>query len=158
VDLAAGQMEGDRQTVEVGFEVNFAAKAAARAPKSLALLPPFGTDSGHVCPNGRAVEHLHQMCGFAGFGQQLEERLHHTGTAEPPEPFPDAIPKTERGRQSALGQIVNCEKMQCFQKPAVVAPWLATARLGRGKHLQHDLPVIFRHSRQHRPASLLPVC
>ena len=39
--LAAGQVERDRQAVEVRFQVDFGAEAAARAPKGLTVLPPF---------------------------------------------------------------------------------------------------------------------
>ena len=39
--LAAGQMEGQRQAVEIGLQVDFAGKSAARAPEGLTLLPPF---------------------------------------------------------------------------------------------------------------------
>jgi len=39
--LAAGQMESQRQTVEIGFQVDFRRKSAARAAEGLALLPPF---------------------------------------------------------------------------------------------------------------------
>ena len=39
--LAAGQMEGQRQTVEIGFQMDFGGKSAARAAEGLALLPPF---------------------------------------------------------------------------------------------------------------------
>src|SRR6202162_4489823 len=39
--LAAGQMESQRQAVEIGFQVYFGGKSAARASEGLALLPPF---------------------------------------------------------------------------------------------------------------------
>ena len=39
--LAAGQVEGERQAVEIGFQVDLAGKPAARAAEGLALLPPF---------------------------------------------------------------------------------------------------------------------
>lgn len=39
--FAAGQIEGDRMAVEVGFQVDFGGEAAARAAKRLAVLPPF---------------------------------------------------------------------------------------------------------------------
>ena len=39
--LAAGQMESDRQAVEVGLEMDFRREPAARAAKRLVLLPPF---------------------------------------------------------------------------------------------------------------------
>jgi hypothetical protein len=39
--LAAGQMEDQRQAVEIGFQVDLGGKPAARAPEGLALLPPF---------------------------------------------------------------------------------------------------------------------
>ena len=39
--LAAGQMEGQRQAVEISFQVDLGGKPAARAPERLALLPPF---------------------------------------------------------------------------------------------------------------------
>ena len=41
VDLAASQVEGDRQTVEVGLEVDLAGEPTARAAERLILLPPF---------------------------------------------------------------------------------------------------------------------
>ena len=39
--LAAGQMEGQWQPVEIGFQVDLGGKPAARAAEGLALLPPF---------------------------------------------------------------------------------------------------------------------
>jgi hypothetical protein len=39
--LAAGQVEGQRQTVEIELQVDFAGKPAARATESLPFLPPF---------------------------------------------------------------------------------------------------------------------
>jgi hypothetical protein len=39
--LAGGQIEGDWETVEVGFEMDLGREAASRPPKSLAVLPPF---------------------------------------------------------------------------------------------------------------------
>src|ERR1700686_4108796 len=39
--LAAGEMERQRQAVEIGFQVDFGGKPAARPPERLALLPPF---------------------------------------------------------------------------------------------------------------------
>jgi hypothetical protein len=39
--LAAGQMEGERQAVKVGLEVDFRREAAPRASERLGLLPPF---------------------------------------------------------------------------------------------------------------------
>jgi hypothetical protein len=37
----AGEMEGQRQAIEIGLQVDFAGKPAARAPESLVFLPPF---------------------------------------------------------------------------------------------------------------------
>ena len=39
--LAAGQVEGDRQAVEIRLQVDFRAETAPRAPERLTLLPPF---------------------------------------------------------------------------------------------------------------------
>lgn len=39
--LAAGQMEGDWQAVEIGLEMDFCREAAARTPERLVFLPPF---------------------------------------------------------------------------------------------------------------------
>jgi hypothetical protein len=39
--LAAGQMKGQRQAVEIGLQVDFGGKPAARAAEGLAVLPPF---------------------------------------------------------------------------------------------------------------------
>jgi hypothetical protein len=35
-------MEGERQTIKVGLEVDFAGKPAARAAERLIFLPPYG--------------------------------------------------------------------------------------------------------------------
>jgi hypothetical protein len=39
--LAAGQVEGQGQAVEIGLQVDFGGKPAARAPEGLGFLPPF---------------------------------------------------------------------------------------------------------------------
>lgn len=39
--LAAGQIEGDGMSVEIGLQVDFGPEAASRAAKRLAILPPF---------------------------------------------------------------------------------------------------------------------
>ena len=39
--LAAGEVEGQRQAVEVGLQVDLGGKPATRAAEGLALLPPF---------------------------------------------------------------------------------------------------------------------
>jgi len=39
--LAAGEMEGQRHAVEIGLQVDFGGKPAARAPEGLVFLPPF---------------------------------------------------------------------------------------------------------------------
>ena len=39
--FAPGQMKGQRQPVEIGLQVDFGGKPAARAAERLALLPPF---------------------------------------------------------------------------------------------------------------------
>jgi len=86
-------------------------KSATRAPERLIFLPAFCPGSGDVCANDGTVEHLDQMRGFAGLGQELEERLDDSGTAEPPEALPDRVPRAERGGERAPGQIMDREKM-----------------------------------------------
>ena len=39
--LATGEVEGDRQAVEIRLQVDFGAETAPRAPERLTLLPPF---------------------------------------------------------------------------------------------------------------------
>ena len=39
--LAAGEVEGQRQAIEIGLQVVLGGKPAARAPEGLVLLPPF---------------------------------------------------------------------------------------------------------------------
>jgi len=39
--LATGQVEGNRQAVEIRVQMDFRAETAPRASKRLALLPPF---------------------------------------------------------------------------------------------------------------------
>ena len=97
----------------------------------------------------RAIEELHHMRGLAGLRQELQERFEHAGAAEPPEPLPDAVPIAELGRQRPPGDAMHREVMQCFQELAIIASGFASLRLCGVEQLQHNLPVLFRHLRQH---------
>jgi len=100
-------------------------------------------------PHNGAVEHLHQVRGLAGFGQQLEERLEHAGPTEPPEPLLHAVPVAILPRQGAPRQIVDRNKVGRFEELAVIMAWLSAAGLHRVKHFQHDPPIVLCHPRQH---------
>jgi len=121
-------------------------RASARGPDFAA---PFCAGRRDMSPHHGAVEHLNQVSGLAGLGQDLKERLEHARPAEPPEPLPDAVPVPELPRQGSPGDVVNREIVQRFQKLAVVVSRFATARLHGVEHLQNDRPVLVRHSRQH---------
>src|SRR5579859_1341724 len=102
-----------------------------------------------MSPYHRAIEHLNQMRGLAGFRQHLKEGLEHAGSTEPPEPLPDAVPVAELRRQSPPGNVMDCEIVQCRQKLTIVMARFSAARLSRIERLQRDRPILFRHSRQH---------
>jgi hypothetical protein len=103
-------MEGDRQSIEVGLEVNFAGKSSAQLPERPILLPAFSTGGGNVGSNHCAIEHLDQVGCWTGLGQELKKRLHDTALAEAPEAFPDAVPGPKLGRAAECDAIL-CEKM-----------------------------------------------
>jgi hypothetical protein len=89
------------------------------------------------------------MSCLAAFRQQLEEGLKYPRPAEPPEPLPDAVPFAEMAGKRPPGDAVHREIVEGFQEFTIVMPRFSPARLRRGKHLQHDRPIPFRHSRQH---------
>jgi hypothetical protein len=39
--LALGEVEGERQAIQIGLEVDLGRETTARAPERLAILPPF---------------------------------------------------------------------------------------------------------------------
>lgn len=63
--FATGQVEGQGQAAEIGFQVDFGRKAAARAPEGLAILPPFFAGGRDMRANHRRIEHLNQVRGRA---------------------------------------------------------------------------------------------
>ncbi len=88
--------------------------------------------------------------------ERFEEGLEHPGPAQPPKALPDGVPVAELGWQGAPGDVVEREEMQRLQKAPVV-PALITAPGARGaEHLQHDSPILIRHSRQHGRSSSKP--
>jgi len=96
-----------------------------------------------------AVEELNDMRRPAGLRQELKKCLEHTRAAEPPEPLPDAVPIAELRRQCPPRYAVYREVMQCFQELPIIVSGFAPFRLCGVEHLQHDLPICFRHLRQH---------
>jgi hypothetical protein len=73
-----------------------------------------------MSPYHGAVEHLNQMGGFARLRQHLEKCFEHAGSAEPPEPLPDAVPLSEFRWQSPPRDVVHREIVQGPQKLTVV--------------------------------------
>jgi hypothetical protein len=57
-----------------------------------------------------AIEELHQVRRWALLGEQLEKDLECARPAQPPEPFPDAVPFAELGRDGPPTEVVNGEK------------------------------------------------
>src|SRR6476620_3426418 len=74
-----------------------------------------------MSPNGGGVEHLHEMGGLAVRGERLEQGLEDTRLAQPPEPFPDAVPIAELGRERPPSDVVDREIVQRLEELAVVA-------------------------------------
>src|ERR671938_1694413 len=59
--LAACQMEGKRQAIEFGFEMDLGREASARAAQGLIVLPPFGPRGRDGSQPQREGDHLDQM-------------------------------------------------------------------------------------------------
>src|SRR3954453_19807899 len=74
-----------------------------------------------MSPNGGGVEHLHEMGGLAVRGESLEQGLEDTRLAQPPEPFPDAVPIAELGRERPPSDVVDREIVQRLEELAIVA-------------------------------------
>src|SRR3954466_4297873 len=102
-----------------------------------------------MSPNGGGVEHLHEMGGLAVRGERLEQGLEDTRLAQPPEPFPDAVPIAELGRERPPSDVVDRELVQRLEELAVVAALVAPPRAAGPKQLQPP-PNRPRHPRQHR--------
>src|SRR5947209_13729602 len=60
-DLAPGQVEADRQAVEIRLEVDLAREAAARASERLALLPPFAP-AAETCARTTVLSNICTRC------------------------------------------------------------------------------------------------
>ena len=60
-DLAAGQVEGDWQAIEVRLEVDFTREPAARAPEGLILLPPFAP-AAETCVRTTVLSNICTRC------------------------------------------------------------------------------------------------
>src|SRR6476661_9327421 len=72
-----------------------------------------------MSPNGGGVEHLHEMGGLAVRGERLEQGLEDTRLAQTPEPFPDAVPIAELGRERPPSDVVDREIVQRLEELAV---------------------------------------
>ena len=81
-----------------------------------------------MSPNGGGVEHLHEMGGLAVRGERLEQGLEDTRLAQTPEPFPDAVPIAELGRERPPSDVVDREIVQRLEELAVVAALVAPPR------------------------------
>jgi len=59
--LATGQMEGDRQAVEIRLEVDLGREPAPRAPERLILLPPFAP-AAETCARTTVLSNICTKC------------------------------------------------------------------------------------------------
>ncbi len=89
------------------------------------------------------------MSRLTALRQQLEECLEHPGAAEPPKPLPNAVPVAKFEGQCTPCYVVHSEIVNGLEEFTVIMTRLSPAGLRRIKHLQHDRPIAFRHSRQH---------
>src|SRR3954453_3202485 len=103
-----------------------------------------------MSPNGGGVEHLHEMGALAVRGERLEQGLEDTHLAQPPEPFPDAVPIAELGRERPPSDVVDREIVQRLEELAVVAALVAPPRATGPKQLHNRRPIALRHPSQHR--------
>jgi hypothetical protein len=93
----------------------------------------------------RGVEHLNQMGGAAQACERIQGGLEHPGLAQAPEALPDRVPVPECGRQSAPGDVVDCEIVQRLEEPAVIPALSAPPRAAGAEHLKHRRPILICH-------------
>ena len=89
------------------------------------------------------------MGGAAQRGEGFEEQLEHAGLTQPPEPFPDAVPGAELGRQRPPGDVVHGEIVHGFEELTVVVALVGPSRPASAEHVQRHRPILVRHPRQH---------
>src|SRR5438552_18349201 len=78
----------------------------------LDLAAPFCPGRGDMGSDNGGVEHLDEMSGLAHGGKRLEECLEHARLAQPPEPFPHAVPVAKFGGQRPPGDVVDRKIVQ----------------------------------------------
>lgn len=62
--LAAGEVEGERQTVEVRFQMDLGGEAAAAAPQRLIVLPPLAP-AAETCARAMVLSNNWTMCALS---------------------------------------------------------------------------------------------
>jgi hypothetical protein len=97
----------------------------------------------------RGVEHLNQVRGAAGCSEGVEEGFEHARLAQAPEALPDRVPVPKCGGQGPPGDVMDRKVVQRFEERAVIPALVAPPRAHRSEHLNHDLPILIRHPRQH---------
>ena len=98
-------------------------------------------------PNDGGVEHLNQERGAAGCSKRVEEGFEHAHLAEAPEALPNGIPVPECLGQSAPGDVVDGEGVQCFEEETVGAALRAPPRAAGAERLQHRRLILLWHPR-----------
>src|SRR4051795_13063948 len=100
-------------------------------------------------PHHGGVEHLNQVGRLAHRGEGVEEGLEHASLAQAPESLPNRVPVAELGGERPPGYVMDAEVVQRFEEPAVIPAFVAPARAQRPEHLNHSVPVLVCHPRQH---------
>src|SRR3954471_24719030 len=78
-------------------------------------LCPLCAGNRDIRAHDRRTDHLNEMSGAAGLGQERQHRLENPPLAQPPKPLPHTIPLAKLCRQSPPSDIVNREVMQRLQ-------------------------------------------
>jgi len=121
-------------------------RASGPAPDPAA---PFGACGRDMGAHDRGVEHLNQVGRLAHGRESIKEGLEHPGLAQAPEARPNRVPVPELCRERAPGDVVDAEIVQRFEKQAVIPAFVAPPRATGSEYLNHPLPVLVRHPRQH---------
>src|SRR5579863_451620 len=82
--------------------------------------------------------------------KRVEEGLEHAGLAQMVEALPYAVPRAETLRQSAPANVLDGERVQRFEKAAIILRLPPTARQASPKHRQRVRPIVLVHPRRHR--------
>src|SRR5690242_20726582 len=103
-----GQVEGQRQAIEIELQVDFGEKPPRERPRACPFCPLLRPLPKHG--RARSPSRLDEVSGAAHSRKKGEHRLENAPPTQPPKPLPHAVPIAKLRRQRSPGDVVNPEK------------------------------------------------